>query len=97
MTLKEIKSRVHPGQEYAVTNHHLPHLGPVTVRVKRKSGDYALVVEHALGESRISWPPARFVTREDDGTLHLRGTGAEAGKPFLTLVPVLPHAARGEK
>jgi hypothetical protein len=88
VTLTEIKRRLHPGQAFAVTNHRVPELGTVIVRVRRKSGDYAFYVEHALGESKINWPPARHVTRDEDGTLHLNGTGEHAGKAFLTLVPI---------
>ena len=89
MTLTEIKRRVQPGQVYAVTNHRNESVfGQVTVRVKRISGSYGFYVEHALGESKITWPPARHVTLDADGTLHLRGVGEQAGQPFLTLVPV---------
>lgn len=89
MTLAEIKRRVRPGQAYLVTNHRMEiTFGPVMVRVDRMSGDYGFYVRHALGETKINWPPARHVTRDDDGTLHLRGTGEDAGKPYLTLVPV---------
>ena len=89
MTLTEIKRRLKVGQIYIVTSHRSEAVfSPVTVRVKRISGTYAFYVEHVLGETKISWPPARFVTREDDGTLHLQGTGEHAGEPYLTLVPV---------
>jgi hypothetical protein len=86
MTLTEIKRRVKPGQVYSITNHRQPDLEPVTARIKWNAAS-ALWVEHALGDSRIGWPPARHVTRDEDGTLHLRGTGVDAGLPFLTLVP----------
>lgn len=85
MTLKEIKRRVKAGQHYAVTNHQVPDLGTVTVVVKR-TANYAFVVEHPLGESNIRWPLAANVEREEDGTLHLLGSGARAGQPYLTLV-----------
>jgi hypothetical protein len=95
MTLTEIKRRVRPGQVYRVTNHRTEMaFGPVMVRVDRMSGNYGFYVQHALGETKINWPPARHVTREDDGTLHLRGTGEHAGKPYLTLVPVTGTAAQ---
>ena len=88
MTLTEIKRRVRPGQVYTVTNHrNQPVVGQATVRVTRLSGSYGFYVEHALGESKINWPPARHVTLDADGTIHLRGTGDQAGQPFLTLVP----------
>ncbi len=88
MTLTEIKRRVRPGQVYAVTNHRNdPVVGQAFVRVTRLSGSYGFYVEHALGESKINWPPARHVTLEPDGTLHFRGVGDQAGLPFLTLVP----------
>lgn len=91
MTLKEIKRRVQPGQVYAVTNHrNEPAVSQATVRVTRLSGTYGFYVQHALGESKINWPPARHVTLDADGTLHLRGTGEHAGLPYLTLVPVTP-------
>ena len=86
MTLVEIKRRVKPGQVYSITNDREPGMEPVTARIKWNAAS-AFWVEHALGDSRISWPPARYVTRDEDGTLHLRGTGVDAGKPFLTLVP----------
>lgn len=89
MTLKEIKRRVRPGQMYAVTNHRNdPAVSQATVRVTRLSGSYGFYVEHALGESKINWPPARDVTLDPDGTLRLRGTGTQSGQPSLTLVPV---------
>lgn len=93
MTLTDIKRRVRPGQVYAVTNHRFEMaFGPVLVRVARITGDYGFYVQHALGESKITWPPARHVKRDDDGTLHLLGTGEHAGKPFLTLVPLASTA-----
>lgn len=89
MTLAEIKRRVRPGQVYRVTNHRLGEWSaPVTARVARMAGDYAFYLTHPLGETRVSWPPARFTARDDDGTLHLMGTGECAGEPWLTLVPV---------
>ena len=89
MTLTEIKRRVRPGQVYRVTNYRTEMaFSPVMVRVDRMSGGYGFYVRHALGETKINWPPARHVTRDDDGTLHLRGTGEHAGEPYLTLVPV---------
>ena len=92
VTLTEIKRRIRVGQVYAVTNHRLEvAFAPVVVRVKR-TADYAFVVEHALGESPVRWPPARFTRRDDDGTLHLMGTGENAGLPFLTLVPLAGEA-----
>jgi hypothetical protein len=97
MTLTEIKRRVRPGQVYAVTNHRPGAVrGPVTVRVGRLTGDYGFYVDHPLGETKVSWPPARFVTRDEDGTLHLMGTGVHAGLPFLTLVPVAATGAEEE-
>lgn len=90
MTLTEIKRQVRPGQVYDVTNHrNEPALSQATVRVTRLSGSYGFYVQHALGESKINWPPARHVTLDPDGTLHLRGTGERAGQPFLTLVPAI--------
>jgi hypothetical protein len=94
MTLTEIKRRLRPGQVYQVTNHRLSaEFSPVTVRVARLTGEYGFYVEHSLGESKVSWPPARHVRRDDDGTLHLMGTGVQAGRPFLTFVPVAVTAA----
>jgi len=90
MTFAEIRRGVRPGQEYTVTNAQVPELGPVTVRVGRVL-DYAFFVEHGSGESKIAWPPSRYVTLDDDGTLHLCGTGDHIGRPFLTLVPVGPR------
>ena len=93
MTLVEIKRRLQPGQVYAVTNHRLgPEFGPVTARVARLAGKYGFYLEHALGESKINWPPARHATRDEDGSIHLRGTGVHAGEPYLTLVPVTNEA-----
>lgn len=89
MTLVEIKRRVRPGQMYAVTNHRLEGaFSPVIARVDRLAGQYGFYLKHALGETKVNWPPARFTQRDEDGTLHLMGTGAHAGLPFLTLVPV---------
>jgi hypothetical protein len=69
MTLVEIKRRLMPGQVYAVTNHRLgPEFGPVTARVARMTGKYGFYLEHALGESKITWPPARHASRDEDGT-----------------------------
>ena len=93
-TLAEIKRQVRPGQAYRVTNHRLgPEFSPVTVRVARLTGGYGFYVEHALGETKITWPPARHVSRDEDGTIRLRGTGMHAGEPYLTLVPVTATAA----
>jgi hypothetical protein len=93
-TLAEIKRQVRPGQAYRVTNHRLgPEFSPVTVRVARLTGDYGFYVEHTLGETKITWPPARHVTRDDDGTLRLRATGLHAGEPYLTFVPVAAATA----
>lgn len=90
MTLAEIKRRIRPGQMYAVTSHrNEPVFGQVIVRVNRMTGSYGFYVEHALGESKVTWPPARHVTLDADGSLHLRGVGDRAGEPFLTLVPVV--------
>lgn len=61
--------------------------GPVAVRIDRMSGTYGFYVKHALGETKINWPLARHVSRDDDGTLHLRGTDEHAGEPHLTLRP----------
>lgn len=88
MTLAEIRSRVQPGQRWVVENHQEPDLGPVMARVTRLSGTYGFYLAHPLGEAKVRWPPFRHITLDPDGTLHLRGTGAEAGKPFLTLTPV---------
>ena len=86
VTLAEIKRRVKPGQQYLVINHQRPALSPLRVVVDRKTGDYGFYVKHALGESKVNWPPARHVTRDEDGTLHLRT--AVTGTPYLTLMPV---------
>ena len=95
MTLTEIKRRVKPGQWYRVTSQRYEMaFGPVSVLVKR-TANYGFVVEHALGETKISWPPARFVTRDEDGTLHLGRAGEHAGEPYLTLVPIAAEASRG--
>jgi hypothetical protein len=97
MTLTEIRRRVRPGQVYEVTNHRLgPEFSPVTAVVDRMAGDYGFYLRHALGETKVGWPPARFVTRDEDGTLHLLGTGAYAGLPFLTLVPAPAAAAQAD-
>lgn len=92
MTLAEIKRHLRPGQVFIVTNHREPGLGTVTARVDRLTGNYGFYLKHPLGESKVTWPPARYTEREDDGTLHLRGTGERAGLPFLTLVPAAATA-----
>ena len=89
MTLTEIKRRLRVGQHYMVINHQRPELSPVRAVVDRKSGDYGFYLMHALGEDKVNWPPAREVTRDEDGTLHLRT--AVTGTPYLTLVPVTPE------
>jgi hypothetical protein len=88
MSLAEIKRRVRLGQIYDVTNHQAdPVYGTVRAVVTR-TADNRFYLAHALGEAKIYWPPARHVSLDADGTLHLRATGEDAGKPHLTLVPV---------
>jgi hypothetical protein len=93
MTLTEIKRRLRPGQMFMVTNHELEEQGfaPVMARVHRLTGQYGFYLEHALGQTKVTWPPARHITRDDDGTLHLRT--AVTGTPFLTLAPTAATAA----
>jgi hypothetical protein len=92
-SLAAIKRRVRVGQRYEVTNHGAdPFHGPVRV-VVTQAFDTRFLVQHALGETRIGWPPARYVRRDEDGTLHLLGIGEHAGLPFLTLVPLAATAA----
>jgi hypothetical protein len=94
-TLTEIKRQVRAGQVYRVTNHRLgPAFSPVTARVARLTGNYGFYLEHALGESKVTWPPARHASRDEDGTIRLRGTGMHAGEPYLTLVPVTGTAEK---
>jgi hypothetical protein len=81
-TLAAIRRTVAPGQRYELTNHRAdPFHGPVRVIVTQ-TYDTRFYVEHTLGEARIGWPPARFVRRDEDGTLYLARTD---GQPFLTL------------
>jgi hypothetical protein len=88
VTLADIKRRVRAGQAYDVTNHRAELWFGAVRAVVTRTADKRFYLEHALGEAKIYWPPARHVHVDEDGTLHLNGTGEQAGKPFLTLVPV---------
>jgi hypothetical protein len=91
-SLAAIRRSVRPGQLYSVTCHQEPGLGPVVARVDRLTGTYGFYLRHALGESKVSWPAARNVSLDANGTLHLRDRAFNM--PFLTLVPA--STSRGE-
>ena len=88
VSLAEIKRSVRVGQEYLVTGQRdAPYNGTVHVTVTQ-AFPTRFFVAHPLGETKINWPPARYVSVTENGVIELRGTGVNAGKPFITLVPL---------
>lgn len=87
-TLVDIKRSVRVGREYLVTSLlDAPFNGSVHATVT-KAFPTRFFVAHPLGETKIYWPPARYVAVDENGVIELRGTGVNAGKPFLKLIPL---------
>lgn len=99
---REIIGSVYPGSCWDITNHYVTERRPdhpcagTTRRVVSECNGSAfytvlhptLVGHHAKG-SRVEWPNAGQLERDDDGTIRLYGGGAGQAidELFLTLTP----------
>jgi hypothetical protein len=65
----------------------VPFGGTVHATVTRASPT-RFFLAHPLGETKIHWPSSAHVSMDENGMIELHGIGVNAGKPFLTLVPM---------
>ncbi len=100
MTAKDIRAEIAPGSVFDVTNHYItredhPCYGTQQRTILRaNTAAFYLSLDGVEGhdESRVDWPRASQMQRDDDGTIRLYGGGAAQGREdlFLTLHPSKP-------
>lgn len=98
MTAKAIRAEIAPGAVFDVTNHYITredHPCHGTQRrtiVRTNTAAFYVSLDGVPGhtESRVDWPRASQIERDQDGTIRMYGGGAgqKPGELFLTLAPV---------